>query len=68
MSVVKNVVAEEDRSRNLLIFGLTEESGEHKESGEQISKKVENVLDLGRNQCLTPTGYDSKLSQLSLQN
>ena len=41
-SVVKNVVAEEDKSRNLLIFELTGESGEQK------SKKVENVLgDIG---------------------
>ena len=37
-TVVKDVVAEEDRSRNLMIFGLTEETEE------QLHDKVSNVL------------------------
>jgi len=37
-NVVKDVVAEEDRSRNLMVFGLEEEPGE------QISEKVSQVL------------------------
>ena len=38
-TVVKNVVAEEDRSRNILIFGLPEDTEE------QITTKVEAVLE-----------------------
>ena len=37
-NVVKDVVAEEDRSRNLMVFGLEEEPGE------QISEKVSQVF------------------------
>ena len=37
-SVVKDIVAEEDRSRNLMVFGLEEEPGE------QISEKLSRVL------------------------
>ena len=37
-TVVKEVVAEEDRSRNLMIFGLTEDTEE------QLLEKVSNVL------------------------
>ena len=37
-NVVKDVVAEEDRSRNLMVFGLEEEPGE------QICEKVSQVL------------------------
>ena len=42
-TVVNDVVAEEDRSRNLLIFGLPEESDVEEEICEKVGKVLEEL-------------------------
>ena len=42
-TVIKDVVAEEDRSRNLLIFGLPEESDVEEEICEKVGKVLEEL-------------------------
>ena len=55
-SVVKDVVAEEDRSRNLMLFGLEEEQEEH------ISEKVSQVpVELGEKPIIEASRIGVKL-------
>ena len=57
-SVVEDVVAEEDRSRNIIVFGLSEEPTE------QINEKVDEVLqELGEKPRLEAARIGLKMKQ-----
>ena len=43
INVVKNVVEEEDRSRNLMVFGLPEDDGEDKQLDSRVSAVFEKI-------------------------